>query len=436
MAKSLDKTNKKLKETDKTFGEIFKKIKLSGLMKMGAGVIGGAAGLAGVSIGGLLYNGLKNSGSVITSKWTGSGLGMSVAEQRALQLSSKLTLGDENKLTTALTGIVTALNRSGGSAAFSNLGLSQSALLKMKPEKALEEVFKAVKEKGKGMGREFARDAFMSLTGLGDIDFNAVVNQGASFSASYNEALKAYSQVDWDALARGAESMIKFQSQLDLTSDKIGAKLADPLARILGDLTPALETFATRVADFLDSNTKEDIDKFTDNLIKVMTAIGKVAGWIVETTTSEHPGLTSFEKREEARKKGDVLGYIGYDLKGGMEQFIGETSQFLWNGIFDPEQNIENFERQQAEKAREPEAIDYIFGAGTRAKMDKWVKDHLSVSVTAGGATKYVTGNYGGKLDITIKDPGKHVDKVESSIANNGTTKPPSPLRPGGRTLE
>ena len=59
-AKSLDKSNKKLKETDKTFGDIFKKIKLSGLMKMGAGVIGGAAGLLGISTAGFLWNGLKN----------------------------------------------------------------------------------------------------------------------------------------------------------------------------------------------------------------------------------------------------------------------------------------------------------------------------------------------------------------------------------------
>ena len=237
-AKSLDKSNKKLKETDKTFGDIFKKIKLSGLMKMGAGVIGAGAGLLGISTGAMLFGALRNSAGNIGSAYQAKGLNMSTAEMKALQFASKTTTGDENKLITAVDALTTAMRTAEGQTAITSLGLNVAQLQGMKPEDALQAVFEAVRGKGTGVGFEYLQKAFSGVTGLSDKDYATATKQGAAFETPYNDFLAKYGSVDWAGLQRGSESMVKFQTGLDIVSSKLGSQLADPLSAVLDKLTP------------------------------------------------------------------------------------------------------------------------------------------------------------------------------------------------------
>lgn len=287
-SKSLDKSNKKLKETDKTFGDIFKKIKLSGLMKMGAGVIGAGAGLLGISTGAMLFGALKNSAGVVSTGYQGAGLGMSSAEMKALQVASKLTTGKEETLVTAMTNLSNALNSAEGGNALASLGLNQEALKAMSPEKALEAVFNAVKGKGTGIGSEYLRSAFGSVTGLSGQDYNVATKQGASFGDEFREFLTKYSGVNFDELGRGAESLIKFQAQLDIVSSKLGGALADPLAGLLTKLTPYIDKFSTRLAALLDSISQEDVDNFASAVEALFKFVGDIAGGLL--TSAENTG--------------------------------------------------------------------------------------------------------------------------------------------------
>lgn len=308
MAKSLDKTNKKLKDTDKTFGEIFKKIKLSGLMKMGAGIIGGAAGLAGLSTGALLFGALKNAPGTLGTRYGGAGLGLGPAEMKGLQTASKLMTGKEETLVNALTNLSNALTSAEGQGAIAQLGLNATQLKAMSPEKALEAVFNAVKGKGTGIGSEYVRKAFGEVTGLSGQDYNVAEKRGASFAKDYAEFMAKYSSVDFTALAHGAESMIKFQTQMDIVSEKIGSKLADPLSNILTKLTPYLEKFGDALAKFLDSITQEDVDAFMANVETLFGFVADVAGVIGKGASLVGQGARNFtnlftaEGREENRR--------------------------------------------------------------------------------------------------------------------------------------
>jgi hypothetical protein len=307
-SKSLDKSNKKLKETDKTFGDIFKKIKLSGLMKMGAGVIGAGAGLLGISTGAMLFGALKNSAGVVATGYQGAGLGMSSAEIKALQTASKLSTGKEETLVTAMTNLSNALNSAEGGSALAALGLNQEQLKAMSPEKALEAVFNAVKGKGTGIGSEYLRSAFGSVTELSGQDYNVATKQGAAFGADYRSFLTKYAGVDFDELGRGARSLIEFQTQLDIVSQKIGGSLADPLAGLLEKLSPHIEKLGDYLAKVFDSITQEDVDKFCSAVEKIFKFIFDIAGkvWDVgESTVSVGKAVVNQftpEGREENKK--------------------------------------------------------------------------------------------------------------------------------------
>ena len=402
MAKSLDKTNKKLKETDKHFGEIFKKIKLSGLMKMGAGVIGAGAGLVGLSAGALLFGALKNSAGTIGTRYGGAGLGMSPAEMKALQTASKLTTGKEETLINAMTNLSNALTSGSGAGALANLGLSQESLKAMSPEKALEAVFNAVKGKGTGIGFEYLRNAFSEITGLSGQDYNVATKQGAGFSKDYNEFLAKYAGVDFGDLGRGAEAMIRFQTQMDIVSQKIGSKLADPLSAVLDKLTPWLDKFGTWIASLLGSITQEDVDRFMQNVQKVFGIVANVAGDVTAGATGKESAYAG-----TAQFAGAFLGNIGKNIGFAL----------------DPESRARQLLAQ-----KEPFLRDMLKEKNRQFTSEQWSWLQELGYIKNGQLTDKAREM---NVTITVKDPAGNV--LSSSVVTQGAPKAGNPMKGGAR---
>lgn len=413
-SKSLDKSNKKLKETDKTFGDIFKKIKLSGLMKMGAGIIGGAAGLAGITTGAMLFGALKNSAGNIGTRYAGFGLGMSSAEMKALQTASKLTTGKEDTLTNALTNLSNALASGTGAGALANLGLNQEALRAMKPEDALEAVFGSVKGKGTGVGFEYLRDAFTSVTGLSGQDYNVATKQGASFEGHYNEFLRKYGGVDFEELGRGSESLIKFQTGLDVVSSKLGAQLGDPLVGVLDKLTPHIERLGDRLAKLLDSITQEDVDNFVKNVEKIFEFIGSVASGLF--TSINDPGKIT-KIAAEAQTGG---------ASGKLAATSGSLALQTFLNLFS-EEGRESNKRFGVENS-----IRSFMAAGYDVSQLRKLNSGLVAQATEYG---YISGNsYTEKanalrVEVVVKDPAGNV--LSSAVTTQGAPKPGNPMGRG-----
>lgn len=415
-SKSLDKSNKKLKETDKTFGDIFKKIKLSGLMKMGAGVIGAGAGLLGISTGAMLFGALKNSAGVVSTAYQGAGLGMSSAEMKALQVASKLTTGKEETLVTAMTSLTNALNTAEGASALATLGLSQENLKSMKPEDALESIFNAVKGKGTGIGFEFLRDAFSKVTGLSGQDYSVATKQGAAFEAPFNEFLAKYSNVNFDELGRGAEALIKFQAQLDIVSSKLGGALADPLAGLLTKLTPYIDKFSTRLAALLDSITQEDVDNFARAVETLFKFVGDIAGGLLTST-------------ENTQKVSQVTGAIMSGKASAATTLSTSVSlglQTLFN-MFSSEG------REKNKQFGTENALRSFLAAGYDVSKIRQLNPSLIKEAEGYG---YVKDNkltkQGEKLviEVVVKDPAGKV--LSSAVATQGAPTTASPIK-GGR---
>ena len=416
MAKSLDKTNKKLKDTDKTFGDIFKKIKLSGLMKMGAGIIGGAAGLAGLSTGALLFGALKNAPGTLGTRYGGAGLGLGPSEMKGLQTASKLMTGKEETLVNALTNLSNALTSAEGQGAIAQLGLNATQLKAMSPEKALEAVFNAVKGKGTGIGSEYVRKAFGEVTGLSGQDYNVAEKRGASFAKDYAEFMAKYSSVDFTALAHGAESMIKFQTKMDIVSEKIGGQLADPLSSVLDKIIPYLEKFGDSLARFLDSITQEDIDAFMKNVETVFKFIGDVAGGLF-TGQSDAAGIT--DTVAEAKAGG---GYVKTAATS-----LSLAAQTLAN-VFTAEGREKNkrFGLENALRAWAEQGYDV-------SKIRKMNPQLIAEAVKYGYVKddQFTSQAKAVKIEVVVKDPAGSV--LSSGITTQSVYTPRSPIMGGGK---
>ena len=415
-SKSLDKSNKKLKETEKTFGDIFKKIKLSGLMKMGAGVIGAGAGLLGISTGAMLFGALKNSAGVVSTGYQGAGLGMSSAEMKALQVASKLTTGKEDTLLTALTGLTNALNTAEGGNALAALGLNQEQLKTLSPEKALESVFNAVKGKGTGIGFEYLRDAFSKVTGLSGQDYNVATKQGASFGEDCREFLTKYSGVNFDELGRGAESLIKFQAQLDIVSSKLGGALADPLAGLLDKLSPHIGKLANRLAAFLDSISQEDVDNFVAAVETLFKFIGDIAGGLL--TSAENTGRVTSVTGDIMSGKASAATTVATSASLGLQTLF---NMFSKEGREKNKQfGTENAMRSFLAAGYDVSQIrQFNPGLVKEAEGYGYVKDN---KLTKQGETL--------RVEITVKDPAGKV--LSSAVATQGSPTSASPTK-GGR---
>lgn len=411
-AKSIDKSNKKLKETDKTFGDIFKKIKLSGLMKMGAGVIGAGAGLLGISTGAMLFGALRNAAGNIGTSYQAKGLGMSTAEMKALQFASKATTGKEDTLITAITSLTNAMNTAEGQSALTALGMNVAQLQNMNPEDALQAVFEAVRGKGTGTGFEYLQNAFSQVTGLSKQDYAVATKQGASFEAPYNEFLTKFGAVDWAALARGSESMIKFQAGLDIVSSKLGSSLADPLSSVLDKLAPHIDDLANRLAAFLDSITQEDVDNFVKNVEKVFTFIANLAGGI-------------FTSAEDTKKQQEVSARLstGESKAGDAAAIASVTAQRILN-VFSAEGRAKNaqqdFEMRLANFLNEgfsPEEMRKVNkGLYSEAEKKGYIKDG---ALTEKGQALTIT--------VVVKDPAGNV--LSSAIQTQSKPTPYIPTR-------
>ena len=411
-AKSLDKSNKKLKETDKTFGDIFKKIKLSGLMKMGAGVIGAGAGLLGISTGAMLFGALRNSAGNIGSAYQAKGLNMSTAEMKALQFASKTTTGDENKLITAVDALTTAMRTAEGQTALAGLGLNVAQLAGMNPEDALQAVFEVVRGKGTGIGFENVQKAFSQVTGLSDKDYATATKQGAAFEAPYNEFLARFADVDWNALTRGSESMVKFQTGLDIVSAKLGASLADPLSSVLDKLTPHIEDLGNRLAAFLNSITKEDVDNFVKNVEKVFGFLADTAKAIANP---EEAAQDAVNARDQAFRDGDVGAALGYDAKALLANVVGGVEKNV-GYLLSPESRT----KQQLEQ-KEPFLREMLKTEGYKFTKEQmgWLEQ---LGYLKGGKLTEKAQTI--KLDITVRDPSGNI------IGAIQTQSKPTPYNP------
>jgi uncharacterized protein YoxC len=405
MSKSLDKTNKKLKETDKTFGDIFKKIKLSGLMKMGAGVIGAGAGLLGVSTGAMLFGSIRNAGGNLATAYQGKGLGLSSAEIKALQTASKVTTGKEDTLVKALTSLTTAMQTAEGQGAIATLGLNTKQLAAMKPEDALEAVFNAVKGRGTGIGSEYLQRAFSGVTGLSAQDYSVATKQGAAFESVYNEFLIKFKEVDFDALNRGAESMVKFESQLDIVSTKIGSSLADPLSNILDKLAPYLDEFADWLASLLDSITQEDVDNFISNLKKIFGIVADIAGSVFTGTTNGAGISQKVGEYYSGEKSGVSAAVMGTSLAGQTFFNMFTEEGRAKNAKFAEENMVRSWLNYSPEKIRalSPNAYKQMEEGGYLAagqftqkaealRVNITVNDKTSGGITAGVQTQNTPG--------------------------------------------
>lgn len=414
-AKSIDKSNKKLKETDKTFGDIFKKIKLSGLMKMGAGVIGAGAGLLGISTGAMLFGALRNSAGNIGSAYQAKGLGLGTAEMKALQVASKLTTGKEDTLITALDSLTTAMRTAEGQSALTSLGMNVAQLQAMKPEDALQAVFQSVKGKGTGIGYQNVQQAFSQVTGLSDKDYATATKQGAAFESFYNEFLSKYRDVDFNALTKGSESMVKFQSQLDIISAKLGSKLADPLAAVLDKLTPWLDKFGDWLGDLIGSITQEDVDSFITSLKTVFDFIGGVAKGIADP---EGAAQKAVDERNAAFAAGNIGGAIGYDAKALLANTVSGVKKNLGFAL-NPEERM----RQQLEQ-KEPFLKDML-----RTKGQQFTKEQMGwleqLGYVKGGALTEKAQAL--KIEIVVKDPAGNV--LSSAIQTQSKPTPYIPTR-------
>ena len=418
-AKSLDKSNKKLKETDKTFGDIFKKIKLSGLMKMGAGVIGAGAGLLGLSTGAMLFGALRNSAGNIATGYQAKGLGMSTAEMKALQVASKLTTGKEETLVTALDSLTTAMRTAEGQTALTALGLNIGQLKSMKPEDALQAVFNAVKGKGTGVGFEYLQQAFSQVTGLSDKDYATATKQGAAFESFYNEFLAKFADVDFDALGRGSQSMVKFQSQLDIVSSQLGAKVADPLSAVLDKLTPWLDKFGDWLAALLGSITKEDVDSFMQNVQTVFGFMANLAGGI-------------FTSASDVKAQQEIAANIasGNATAGDAAALLSVTAQRVAN-MFSAEGRAKN--AQQDFEMRFANFLNEGFTPEEMRKMNK----SLFAEASKQGYIKegqYTEKAQALRVEIVVKDPAGNV--LSSGIQTQAIPAPANPTRKpraGGR---
>ena len=413
-AKSLDKSNKKLKETDKTFGDIFKKIKLSGLMKMGAGVIGAGAGLLGISTGAMLFGALRNSAGNIGSAYQAKGLNMSTAEMKALQFASKTTTGDENKLITAVDALTTSMRTAEGQTALTGLGMNVAQLAAMKPEDALQAVFEAVRGKGTGIGFENVQRAFSQVTGLSDKDYATATKQGAAFETPYNDFLAKYGSVDWAGLQRGSESMVKFQTSLDIVSAKLGASLADPLSSVLDKLTPHIEDLGNRLAAFLNSITKEDVDNFVKNVEKVFGFLADTAKAIANP---EEAAQDAVNARDQAFRDGDVGAALGYDAKALLANVVGGVEKNV-GYLLSPESRM----KQQLEQ-KEPFLREMLKTEGYKFTKEQmgWLEQ---LGYLKGG--KLTEKAQSLKLDITVRDPSGN---IIGAIQTQSKPVPANPVR-------
>lgn len=323
--KAIKKANKSLKDTDKTLGGIAKKIKLTNLLSMGVGAIAKGAGLLGVSTGALLFGALKNTGQNIKQEYTAKDLGLNVSELKALEVSSEKITGEKSAFTQAATSMVKALNDVSKSGAFGTLGLDQAALKKLSPTKALETVLNAVKDRPQDITGQVYRQAFNDITG-GGVAYNVATKEGAGDLAKYfSEYMAKYSGVNFKEIQEASRALIDFKAQLDLSSQLIGGKLAEPLTKFAEKATPAIERLTDTFTTFLDSITEEQINKFIDNTIKIFNFIGKIAGGTFEIGgalfSNEKPDIKKVQKEQkEAIKKGDIGGLVKTSLKSGATQ--------------------------------------------------------------------------------------------------------------------
>jgi len=411
-AKSLDKSNKKLKETDKTFGDIFKKIKLSGLMKMGAGVIGAGAGLLGISTGAMLFGALRNSAGNIGSAYQAKGLNMSTAEMKALQVASKLTTGKEDTLITALDALTTAMRTTEGQTALAGLGMNVAQLQAMKPEDALQAIFNSVKGKGTGIGYQKTQEYFSQVTGLSDKDYATATKQGAAFEMHYNDFLAKYGSVDWAGLQRGSESMVKFQTGLDIVSSKLGSQLADPLSAALDKLTPWLDKFGDWLGDLIGSISQEDVDNFVTNVQKVFGVLAGVAKGIADP---EGAAQNAVDARDQAFREGNIGGALGYDAKALLANVVGGVEKNV-GYLLSPESRM----KQQLEQ-KEPFLREMLKTKGQQFTKEQmgWLEQ---LGYLSGG--KLTEKAQSLKLDITVRDPSGNI------IGAIQTQSKPTPYNP------
>ena len=396
MSKGIEGANKKLAKTDKTFGDIFKKMKLSGLMSMGGKVIGAGAGLLGISTGAMLFGSLMNAGKNIGTTYAAKGVGLSTAEMKSLEVASEKMTGKKEDLPKALSSLTDALNNPDLWGKVATLGLNAEQLKGMNPEDALEAVLNAVKGKGQGIGSATTREAFNAVLG-GGVNYNVAESSkkgmGTELSGFFDSFLKKFSGVDYNELNRGAEALIDFNSQLDIVSSKIGAKLADPLSDILTKLTPALDKFATAIATFLDNITQQDIDNFCKNIEKVFKFIGGLAGGIL---TDVNDTADFKNKTDEAFAKKDVAAIAGLAATGVIQKVlpvVGTTAESLLPSETDVSKSMDTWKQDPVIKG-----LTNLWNSLT-GKKDKPVQQ-VNITVSSPEAAAKVTNNLNNNIGV------------------------------------
>lgn len=407
--------NKNLKQTNSQFSELIKKIKLTKIMGMGITAIAKGAGLMGLSAGAILFGALKNVDQNVKQEYSAKDLGLSVPEIKALEVSSEKITGDKNSYVNALNSIVKSLNDTSKAANLAELGLNQSILKTLSPEKALEEILNSVKNKPKDIRGQVYREAFQAITG-GGLSYNVATKEGAGDLAKYfNEYLGKYSGVDFEGIQEASKSLIDFRAQLDLSTQKIGGNLARPLTDLIDKMTPALEKMTNSFAKFIDSISEEDIDKFINNAGKIFGFIAKAAGATFDITSGlfsdEKPDIVKVEEQQiEKTKKGETGAVIKEDLRQGAIQ-IGNL--FSEEGRKENESlGLENF-------------IISGIKAGQNADEIKSYGEKLTTSAVSLGYLSKETGDYTQKaIDLQgTKDRATVTrEKIGSVIKNNAVS--------------
>jgi hypothetical protein len=225
-----------------------------------------------------------------------------------------------------------------------------------------------------------------------------------------------YSSVDFTALAHGAESMIKFQTQMDIVSEKIGSKLADPLSNILTKLTPYLEKFGAALAKLLDSITQEDIDAFMKNVETVFKFIGDIAGGILTSAGNTEAQQETAARLSAGQATGkDAAALASITLQRVANVFTAEGR--AKNAQQDFEMRLANF----LNEGYKPEEMRKM-NRGLFAEAEKQ-------GYIRGG--QYTEKANALRVEVVVKDPAGSV--LSSGITTQSVYTPRSPIMGGGK---
>ncbi len=291
LSSKVSKTNKELSKTEKLFGSIFNKIKLSKLAGGAFGAIKSGAGLASLSLGGIaaglvgmaVYGTEGATRQIEQSKrWN-----IRLSQLKALQLTSQ-KIGKAGSLENVLGNMTQTMRDITKSGAFATLGLSQRELREKDPVKALFEIVDAIKQSPLNNPQNPANFALLKEVagqmGLQDPDlFLTAIKEGsARMQGLYYKDIKRIGELKTGELEKGEQALIDFRQSLELLSWKMGSAFAPALNSIVNILDkmlpPLADIFSGWIKQFL---TPENVDQAFNSMQKLFEELVVELQWVV-----------------------------------------------------------------------------------------------------------------------------------------------------------